>query len=87
MMRVLIESDPAGAVIVVADRIVGHAPVAVDFPVTMQGYFADRVVIRARFLGSTAGQESVSVKELYEPVDRVPRSIRFTPSGASRVAQ
>lgn len=87
MVRVRIESEPAGALIVVGDRVVGHAPLTVNLAVTSQGFFSDPVLIRARFLASDAQQESVSVKEACEPVDRVPRVIVFTPQGATRVAR
>lgn len=86
MIRVRIESRPAGALIVVGDKVVGHAPLAITLPVTLRGFFAEAVTIRARFLAQDAQQESVSVKELCEPVDRVPKTIMFTPTGATRVA-
>ena len=80
----LIESDPAGAVIVVDGRPVGRAPVRLDVPVTSQGFFRDDLEVRARFVARDETEVSRTATEEFNPRQRVPAVVRFTPGGVQR---
>ncbi len=67
---ILVESVPAGAIIVVAGRPVGKAPLRLAVPATVQGFFLNDVEIRARFVAAT------------EDGSRAP--VRHSPASAGR---
>lgn len=80
----LVESVPAGAVIVVDGRPVGRAPVRLDVPVTPQGFFRDDLEVRARFVARDETEVSRTATEEFSPRERVPAVLRFTPEGVQR---
>jgi len=80
----LVESVPAGAVIVVDGRPVGRAPVRLDVPVTAQGFFRDDLEVRARFVARDETEVSRTASEEFNPRERVPAVLRFTPDGVQR---
>jgi hypothetical protein len=81
----LVESAPAGAVIVVDGRPVGRAPLRLDVPITPQGFFRADMEIRARFVARDATEVSRTVVEEFNLRERVPPGLRFTPDGAQRL--
>ena len=80
----LVESEPAGAIIVVNGRPVGHAPVRLDVPVTPQGFFRNDLEVRARFVARDETEVSRTATEEFNPRERVPAMVRFTPDGVKR---
>ena len=83
-MTIRVESDPAGATIVVDGRPLGKAPLQVVVPGTALGFFRDYVEIRARFIAENESEESRTATEEFSPRDKVPAVLRFTPAGAQR---
>lgn len=77
--RVWIESRPAGALIAVDGRVVGHAPLAIAVPVTRHGFFPDRMTITARFLAEDQSYGPLGVRAGFGPLDKVPAAVVFTP--------
>lgn len=82
---VLVESVPEGATIVVNGIPVGKAPRRILLPGTSRGFFRDQNSLKVRFIGSDAAHPSQTVEELLTPLDRIPATVRFTPSGATRL--
>ena len=80
----LVESVPPGAIIVVAGRPVGKAPLRLAVPATAQGFFLNDVEIRARFVATDATEVSHTAMEEFTPRDKVPAALHFTPEGAQR---
>ncbi len=80
----LVESEPAGAIIVVDGRPVGRAPVRLDVPVTPQGFFRADLEVRARFVARNETEVSRTATEEFNPRERVPAVVRFTPDGVQR---
>jgi len=76
---VWIESRPAGALIAVDGRVVGHAPLAIAVPVTRHGFFPDRMTITARFLAEDQSYGPLGVRAGFGPLDKVPAAVVFTP--------
>ena len=84
---VLVESQPDGATVVVNGIPVGKAPRRILLPGTSRGFFRDQNSLKVRFIGTDAAHPSRTVEELLTPLDRIPSIVRFTPSGATRVAR
>ena len=84
---VLVESVPDGATVVVNGIPVGKAPRRILLPGTPRGFFRDQNSLKVRFIGTDAAHPSQTVEELLTPLDRIPSAVRFTPSGATRVAR
>lgn len=82
---VLVESVPNGATVVVNGIPVGTAPQRVFLPGTAHGFFRDQVSLKVRFIAADAGHQSKTVEELLTPLDRIPASVKFTPTGTTRV--
>lgn len=82
---VLVESDPAGATVVVNGIPVGKAPQRIVLPGTNRGFFKDQVSVRVRFLATDGAENSRTVEEVLTPLDRIPAALRFTTTGARRV--
>ncbi len=80
----LVESVPAGAIIVVDGRPVGRAPVRLEVPITPQGFFRDDLEVRARFVARNETEVSRTATEEFNPRQRVPAVLRFTPDGVQR---
>jgi len=83
----LVESEPAGATIVVDGRPVGKAPLHLGVPATALGFFRDYVEIRARFIAENESEESHTATEEFSPREKVPAVLRFTPAGAQRTVR
>ena len=83
----LVESVPPGAIIVVAGRPVGKAPLRLAVPATAQGFFLNDVEIRARFVATDATGVSRTATEEFTPREKVPVALHFTPEGAQRAAR
>jgi len=77
--RVWIESRPAGALVEVNGRVVGHAPLYVNVPVTSHGFFPDRTTISAHFLAEDQSFGPVGVNANFGVMEMVPASVVFTP--------
>ena len=82
-----VESDPAGATIVVDGRPVGKTPLLLGVPASPLGFFHDYVEIRARFIADDENQVSQTATEEFSPREKVPAILRFTPAGAQRIAR
>lgn len=81
---VLVETEPAGAMIVVNGIPVGRAPRRVLVSGTPQGFARNPVTVRARFLASDSSQQSASVEVELTTLDRIPSALLFTPEKATR---
>lgn len=81
---VLVETEPAGAIIVVNGIPVGRSPRRVLLPGTPQGFSRVPVNIKARFLATTTAEESRTVELDFTPLDKLPGRLVFTPNGVSR---
>jgi hypothetical protein len=81
----LIESTPTGATVVVDGLPVGRTPYRLAVEETSRGFFRAEVTVRVRFVATSAGESSATVAETFDPTDRVPRRVIFTPEGARRV--
>jgi len=79
-----VESEPAGATIVVDGRPVGKTPLQLGVPATSLGFFSDYVEIRARFIADSEAEVSQTATEEFSPREKVPALLRFTPAGARR---
>lgn len=84
---VLVESEPDGGTVVVNGIPVGKAPQRIVLPGTARGFFRDQVSLKVRFIAADASKPSQTVEELLTPLDRIPATVKFTPTGASRVAR
>lgn len=84
---VLVESVPDGATVVVNGIPVGKAPRRILLPGTPRGFFRDPNSVKVRFIATDAAHPSQTVEELLTPLDRIPAAIRFTLTGATRVAR
>lgn len=84
---ILVESVPSGGTVVVNGIPVGRAPQRIVLPGSTHGFFRDDVSLKVRFIAQDATRTSQTVEELLTPLDRIPAVVRFTPSGATRVAR
>ena len=79
-----IDSQPAGAIVVVNGIPIGKAPLRLKVNVTPQGFFRDYVTVKARFLATNAAETSQTVEEDFTPLQKIPAEILFTSAGAHR---
>ena len=79
---VSIDSEPAGAIIVVNDIPIGKAPLRLKVKATPQGFFRDYLTVKARFLATSEAETSRTVEEDCTPLEKIPGGIMFTPQGA-----
>ncbi len=86
-MAVLVESEPAGAIIVVDGRPMGKAPLRIVVSATALGFFRGYVEIRARFIAEDEADESHTVTEEFSPREKVPVVLHFTPGGDQRTVR
>lgn len=84
---VLIESEPAGGIVVVGGVPLGRAPQRVVLPGTARGFFRDQVSIKVRFVATDTEHTSQTIEEVLTPLDKIPARVRFTVTGAIRVAR
>ena len=75
---VWVESEPAGAMVVVDGVPVGRAPRRVELDVTPQGFARQASEIRVRFVAESARETSVTTELVLTPRDRVPSLLHFT---------
>jgi hypothetical protein len=83
----VIESEPAGATIVVDGRPVGKAPLQLSVPATVLGFFRDYMEIRARFVAESETEVSRTATEEFSPREKVPAVLQFTPAGTQRTVR
>ena len=79
-----ITSEPAGATILVNDRPSGKTPLRLAVKTTSQGFCADYLTIKARFIASDASQVSQTTEADLTPREKAPRELVFTPQGVER---
>lgn len=83
-MAIEVTSEPAGAIILVNDRPSGRAPLRVAVKTTPQGFCADYLTIKARFVASDASQVSQTTEADLTPREKAPKELVFTPQGVQR---
>jgi hypothetical protein len=86
-LTMLVESEPAGATIVVDGRPVGKTPLRLGVPATVLGFFRDYVEIRARFIAENETEVSQTATEEFSPREKVPAVLHFTPAGVRRTVR
>ena len=86
-LTMLVESEPAGATVVVDGRPMGKTPLHLDVPATTLGFFRDYVEIRARFIADNKAEVSRTATEEFSPREKVPAVLHFTPAGARRTVR
>ena len=84
-LKIRIESNPIGAMIVVDGKPLGRTPVELVVDSANNGFFKEPMTIRARFVASDAASESISVDERLGPLERVPLALVFSREGVQRV--
>ncbi len=84
-LTIHIESNPAGAMIVVDGKPIGRAPLDIAFDAASNGFFKEPVIIRARFVANDAAGESFSVDARLGPLERIPLALVFSHDGVQRV--
>lgn len=83
----MIESEPKGGIVVVNGVPVGRTPQRVVLSGTARGFLRDAVSIKVRFVAADTDHVSQTIEEQLTPLDKIPASIHFTPTGTSRVAR
>lgn len=86
-LMMLLESEPAGATIVVDGRPVGKTPLQLSVPATPLGFFNGYLEIRARFIADSESEVSRTVTEEFSPREKVPAVLRFTPADSRRTVR
>jgi len=86
-LTMLVESEPAGATIVVDGRPMGKTPLRLGVPATPLGFFRDYVEIRARFIAGNETEITQTATEEFSPREKVPTVLLFTPTGARRTVR
>ena len=79
---VAITSEPAGASVLVNNRLVGKTPLELRVKVSASGFCADYVTVKVRFVAEDAGHASRTVESELTPREKAPAKINFTPAGA-----
>ena len=79
-----IESEPAGATVVVDGIPQGRTPLLIRVPGTPRGFFRTETSIRVRFIAADADQLSTTTDEVFAPTDRIPTRLDYTPAGVRR---
>jgi hypothetical protein len=82
-----ISSLPVGARILVNNQPMGRAPLRLVLRVKPQGFCADYVSVKARFLAEDADHVSQTVEVQLTPLEKAPAKLVFTPEGAQRRIQ
>jgi hypothetical protein len=81
---IAIDSQPAGAIVVVNNIPIGKAPQRLKVKAASQGFFRDYVTVKVRFLATSAAETSQTVEEDFTPLQKIPAGLLFTPAGAQR---
>jgi hypothetical protein len=84
---VVIESEPTGGIVVVNGVPLGRTPQRVVMSGTSRGFSRDAVSIKVRFVAADTNHTSQTIEEQLTPLDKIPASVRFTPTGVTRVAR
>ena len=84
---VAIDSEPTGGMVVVNGVPVGRAPQRVVLAGSARGFSLNEVSIKVRFVAADTDHVSQTIEALLTPLDKIPASIRFTPTGATRVVR
>jgi len=84
---IAIDSQPAGAIVVVNNIPIGKAPLRLKVKATPLGFFRDYVTLKARFLAASAAETSRTVEDDCTPLQKIPGKIFFTPEGSQRQEQ
>jgi hypothetical protein len=82
--RIAVTSEPSGARILVNNQPVGRTPLRLAVKITVQGFCADYVTVRARFVAQDATQVSQTVDVQLTPLEKPPATLSFTTAGAQR---
>lgn len=82
---ILIDSEPEGGTIVVNGIPIGKTPQRVILPGSPHGFFREQVSVKVRFVAADTEHASKTVEELLTPLDKIPHTVHFTLTGASRV--
>jgi len=85
--RLLIESTPSDAMVVVNGIPVGRTPRTIELAGTKHGFFRDQVSLKVRFISTDSTHPSQTVEEMLTQLDKIPAVVRFTPAGATRVSR
>ncbi|MGC4073914.1 MAG: PEGA domain-containing protein [Nibricoccus sp.] len=83
----MVESEPAGATVVVNGTPCGKTPCRVVVRANGRGFLREQVSIKVRFIAANEGQSSQTVEDVLTTLDKVPSEIRFTTAGATRVVR
>ncbi|WP_175414681.1 PEGA domain-containing protein [Nibricoccus aquaticus] len=83
----MVESEPAGATVVVNGKPCGKTPCRVVVQANGRGFLKEQVSIKVRFIAANEAQSSQTVEEVLTTLDKVPTEIRFTTAGATRVVR
>ena len=83
----MVESEPAGATVVVNGKPCGKTPCRVVVQANGRGFLREQVSIKVRFIAANEGQSSQTVEEVLTTLDKVPTEIRFTTVGATRMVR
>jgi len=84
---VLIESEPSGGIVVVNGVPMGRTPQSVVVSGNARGFVRDAISIKVRFVAADTDHTSQTVEEQLTPLDKIPASVHFAPTGATRVAR
>jgi hypothetical protein len=79
-----ITSEPAMAFILVNDRLSGRASVRLVVKVNAQGFCADSLSIKARFVAQDGSQVSQTQELQLTSREKAPMILIFTPQGVQR---
>jgi len=84
---VLVESEPAGGIVVLNGVPLGRTPQRIVLTGTSRGFIRDAVSIKVRFVAADTDHTSQTVEEQLTPLDKIPARLHFTPTGSNRVAR
>jgi len=79
---IAITSVPAGARVLVNNRMIGRAPLELLVKVTPQGFCADYVTVKASFVAEDPAHVSQTIATELTPREKAPTRIEFTPEDA-----
>ena len=79
-----ITSEPAMAFILVNDQLSGRTPLRLTVKVSSQGFCADYLTIKARFVAPDASQVTQTQEVQLTPREKAPVALVFTPLGVQR---
>ncbi len=79
-----IESEPAGAQVVISGQPVAKTPCRVLVNGSQTGFFLNPLSVKVRFIATDASGQSRTVEELFSRHDKIPAKLRFSPEGAKR---